>query len=1788
MRKVYSFLVCALLMFLWIAPQAASAYTNSSYLVRTEASAWQNISGTPMPEMLCSYDYYAEENASNPITCPFNFLLTDRTTNTFRASPAGCIFFDTAAYANVYESSSYGYWFELDYGYYTMYYNYDYMVYNEHIYGPQYMIMPWCGTHYFTPPISWQYATLGSAPNRKFVVESDHEQGWYAGYYGSGGSIANWQVVLSEAGISTIEFNYQIVSPANTSYHWQASGYMVVSGFKTTGYYFYNPSLGTYYYSNGWLSILESSSYNTPGMTPPTSTSSIYDNEYGDVPTVSYRVFIAYPYDLAAQSITYPANQAILLKDVAFTPTGLLGNAGSSQPTGAVIRRQIWAFGDPSPVYVSDLSLLPSGSANVPNTIPPSFTTAPLNFATFAPHVYGIYEDSMFVVSLTPNPPGDQYAANNLSTSEFTVSPPNNIKAVTVLSPAPNSRTPINTPTPISIRFRNIGANGQINIPITAIIKNPAGLVIQRDTLFIPQLLSDSTLDTAFADFTFPTNGNYTVCGIAIMLTDQLRADDTTCATVAVRYADDVAAISVFNPQPQEEKPYTRTFKVTGIFQSVGVSDEFDVPARVQIRRCSDGALVFQADSLIPELNVDKGQVKFSFPSDQGNYHMSKLVPGCYTACVVANYPTDGDPTNDTACTQFSIIDRLKGNIYVGVGQRFQTLTAAVDSMRFRGIGGNLNLILTDANYTENGTFDASSINGALDFGFILGSTDTAVGKFMPKPGVTPTITFTGNKPYCFYFGDAAHYPGYFTFDGNNLLVQTADQILPEPTKRGIKVIDNSTAAGGVFGLEYGGAQHMKIRNMILVGNGMFSNDSSQVIHMFDTASLNTYRFLIVRDTIQNHDNLIDNNTIVNARYGINEIGVPPQFNLGQGAFNNDLRDYNNTISRNKIGDATYGNIGFAGIMFDNTDNLVVKHNEISWVNASLSGAPYAIGIGERGAGNAVGTWIDANKIHNISGGSGQVSGIGLSQSARIYVNGTGPNAAKSTLPTVTKNRVTNNFIYDLRTGTGITVVGGGTAVPLYYQTNSSSYFTDRDSVFNNSISSSNALVGILMSNQTHSFVWDNILQITNTNNAPYTAMLVSVPRPMLSAISSDYNLFDLRQATAGNETFAVAQEYANGTFIQSRTFRRLNDWQTYTGQDIHSQTGDPLFTSDSLHLPGVLSYIPSPASKNAAWLNTTTQWYDFDGNSRNTGNQTPNIGASDVEGFQYANDIGVMSIRTPAGYSATSDTTFVTTQNPLMLEALVKNFGSQISPNRVVTAALDVAISGGAWTRIYTSATTATFNVGETKDMTWTGPTLTAAQIANGVFRVTISANNDQNNANNSQQKVFRVLIKNNATLVTFESTTAFGLTNRDSATAALRRLGVPYDSLDRSQYGSVDLDYTPWWTLVWTSGDPNVPLTPDTKTGVGAVSFKNTEEIERYLAVGQTYAKKSLIMAGQNIALYNDGSNINGNGITDTIFTHQYLHTKFIGTTPVAGGYAGFIKGNQVYFTFRDSINCPSPDVVRPAQVTGTVGNNIGDFAYYYNSHPAIASADSGAGTTWRGATYNVVFYGFDWSCALQTNPSEVGINTSGTTRIMRGALDFVTSFGGTILPVEFVNVAANQEATANKITWEVAHQTDVDHYEVESLVGSTWQTIGRVSADQQQTTYPYLDNNVANGKTYTYRIASVDLSGVRTVSQTVNVTRDVPTDFALGQNYPNPFSPSTVIAYTLPSQATVTLSVIDVTGKVVRTEFTNSQQGAGSHSYTFDANGLASGTYVYQLTATLADGQTTVMSKKMTLSK
>ncbi len=75
-------------------------------------------------------------------------------------------------------------------------------------------------------------------------------------------------------------------------------------------------------------------------------------------------------------------------------------------------------------------------------------------------------------------------------------------------------------------------------------------------------------------------------------------------------------------------------------------------------------------------------------------------------------------------------------------------------------------------------------------------------------------------------------------------------------------------------------------------------------------------------------------------------------------------------------------------------------------------------------------------------------------------------------------------------------------------------------------------------------------------------------------------------------------------------------------------------------------------------------------------------------------------------------------------------------------------------------------------------------------------------------------------------------------------------------------------------------------------------------------------------------------------------------------------------------------------------------------------------------------------------------------------------------------------------------------------------------------------------------------------------------LPTVYSLEQNYPNPFNPSTVIEFSLPEDvANVKLSIYNALGEKV-SELVNTSLQAGKYQYTWNAQDVATGMYIYEL--------------------
>ncbi|HAE88139.1 TPA: hypothetical protein DCG86_08980 [Candidatus Marinimicrobia bacterium] len=76
-------------------------------------------------------------------------------------------------------------------------------------------------------------------------------------------------------------------------------------------------------------------------------------------------------------------------------------------------------------------------------------------------------------------------------------------------------------------------------------------------------------------------------------------------------------------------------------------------------------------------------------------------------------------------------------------------------------------------------------------------------------------------------------------------------------------------------------------------------------------------------------------------------------------------------------------------------------------------------------------------------------------------------------------------------------------------------------------------------------------------------------------------------------------------------------------------------------------------------------------------------------------------------------------------------------------------------------------------------------------------------------------------------------------------------------------------------------------------------------------------------------------------------------------------------------------------------------------------------------------------------------------------------------------------------------------------------------------------------------------------------------IPENYVLEQNYPNPFNPTTTIEYTVPAAGNVRITVYDIQGHE-KVRLINSHHEPGKYTVPFDAGNLASGVYLYRLTA------------------
>ena len=191
-------------------------------------------------------------------------------------------------------------------------------------------------------------------------------------------------------------------------------------------------------------------------------------------------------------------------------------------------------------------------------------------------------------------------------------------------------------------------------------------------------------------------------------------------------------------------------------------------------------------------------------------------------------------------------------------------------------------------------------------------------------------------------------------------------------------------------------------------------------------------------------------------------------------------------------------------------------------------------------------------------------------------------------------------------------------------------------------------------------------------------------------------------------------------------------------------------------------------------------------------------------------------------------------------------------------------------------------------------------------------------------------------------------------------------------------------------------------------------------------------------------------------------------------------------------------------------------------------------------------------------------------------------VTSTAGPFL-VTYPNTSVTLNANIPQtITWSVANTTAAPvncanvNIKLSTDGGITFPTTLKANTPNdgsEVVNIPMTASTTARIKVEAADNIFFDLSNVNFIISTATGISNLeaePLTFKLAQNFPNPFNPTTMINFVIPQKSSVTLSIYDMSGKLVSQLIKNETKTEGSYTYEFDGNNLSSGMYVYKLSA------------------
>ena len=178
-----------------------------------------------------------------------------------------------------------------------------------------------------------------------------------------------------------------------------------------------------------------------------------------------------------------------------------------------------------------------------------------------------------------------------------------------------------------------------------------------------------------------------------------------------------------------------------------------------------------------------------------------------------------------------------------------------------------------------------------------------------------------------------------------------------------------------------------------------------------------------------------------------------------------------------------------------------------------------------------------------------------------------------------------------------------------------------------------------------------------------------------------------------------------------------------------------------------------------------------------------------------------------------------------------------------------------------------------------------------------------------------------------------------------------------------------------------------------------------------------------------------------------------------------------------------------------------------------------------------------------------------------------------GDPSLPVSLITFTATQTIYGVILRWVTESETDNMGFVLQRKATNTdvWVTIATYRDNRSlkgqgnsthRTEYDYIDKTVTPGATYVYRLADVNLQGQMSICGNAEIFVNdniMPDETRLLPAYPNPFNASTQITYQLADDDKVTITLFDVTGRLVQELSPALNQQKGRHAVIWDGTDL-----------------------------